>query len=248
MEHASNMIKHLQKGSIDLLVLPEMAFTGYVFKNREHIEPLMESEKGPTFAWCQKEAVRLGTYIAAGYPLKMIDNGVTKYLNAMCFVSPTGELIHTYSKHFLYETDKTWCDEGPGFISLDIQSLGKVGIGICMDINPWEYKDSSLYEFARFHQKEKTTIILFLANWLLSSGETLEDNSSFGTQNYWASRLKPLWGTDSLFVACNRIGTESGSTFCGGSCVLMLKKRPELLATLTKRDEGVLVVDLNNRT
>ena len=30
----------------------------------------------------------------------------------MCFVGPDGSLVKTYSKHFLYETDKTWCDEG----------------------------------------------------------------------------------------------------------------------------------------
>ena len=33
--------------------------------------------------------------------------------------------------------------------------------GICMDINPYEFKDSSKYEFANYHKQNKTVCSLF---------------------------------------------------------------------------------------
>mmetsp|Transcript_38054 Transcript_38054/g.36430 ORF Transcript_38054/g.36430 Transcript_38054/m.36430 type:complete len:81 (-) Transcript_38054:620-862(-) len=41
------------KDNIDILILPEMAFTGYKFTDKEDIKPwLEEAGKGVTFQWC----------------------------------------------------------------------------------------------------------------------------------------------------------------------------------------------------
>ena len=80
--------------------------------------------------------------------------------NSQLVVNPEGEFVKSYKKAFLYETDKPWCGEGPGFdtMMLKLPRSGneiKVGHGICMDINPYEftapYED---FEFANFHKKE----------------------------------------------------------------------------------------------
>ena len=84
MRFADKMLEKLQPGYVDIIVLPEMAFTGlidfggfwlmltkgYTFRDREHIESLMESETGPTYQWCKSQAIRLKSFVAAGYPLK----------------------------------------------------------------------------------------------------------------------------------------------------------------------------------
>ena len=45
------------KDEIDLLILPELVFTGYDFDNKEDIKPFLEvAGKGPTFEWCQLKA------------------------------------------------------------------------------------------------------------------------------------------------------------------------------------------------
>ena len=73
-------------------------------------------------------------------------------------VNPLGEYVKSYKKHFLYETDKTWAQEGPGFETMDLKlprsdKIIKIGHGICMDINPWEFKSEfELFEFANFHK------------------------------------------------------------------------------------------------
>ena len=76
-------------------------------------------------------------------------------------VDPTGTFVKSYKKHFLYETDKTWAEEGPGFDSLELKLprvdyIVRVGHGICMDINPWEFKaEYELFEFANYHLKQR---------------------------------------------------------------------------------------------
>lgn len=236
---ARDLLKKAGHDSFDLVMFPEMAFVGYMFENKPEVEPFLENEKGPTFEFCKEIAKEYSSFVAAGYPRLFTDGDVKKYYNSMCFVSPSGELLATYDKSFLYETDHNWANEGSGFMTIDIpQWKKKVGLGICMDINPYEYKDSSLYEFANYHKENKTDLILFCANWLDSDLD--EVRSAHSTHQYWANRLRPLLHSKVDFVACNRVGTEKGETFCGGSCVLSLQQ-PAIRAALTKKSEGVLV-------
>lgn len=52
--------------------------------------------------------------------------GTEKHYNSACFVDRDGNLITTYQKSFLYDTDERWADEGPGFKCLEVDGLGKV--------------------------------------------------------------------------------------------------------------------------
>ena len=76
----------------------------------------------------------------------------------MYVIDRTGDLILNYRKHFLYTTDKDFCRAGKGFSTVDIKDrkgqVVKVGVGICMDINPKDFLDYSLYEIANFFLKE----------------------------------------------------------------------------------------------
>ncbi|KAF9113666.1 Carbon-nitrogen hydrolase [Mortierella sp. AM989] len=106
-----------------------------------------------------------------GYPEKRIttdDDGQSteKYYNSVCFVSPEGKLLATYAKHFLYYTDENWAEEGPAFISIPIETLGQVGFGICMDVNPYQFKAAfNEFEFSRFHFNNKTNLMLCSMAW-----------------------------------------------------------------------------------
>ena len=57
-----------------------------------------------------------------GYPQKEGN----KYYNSLCCVDPQGNLIKTYQKCFLFETDEQWATEGSGFVSMEMDGLGKV--------------------------------------------------------------------------------------------------------------------------
>ncbi|OJD21667.1 hypothetical protein ACJ73_06993, partial [Blastomyces percursus] len=56
-------------GLLDVLVLPEMAFTGYNFPSLEAIRPHLEpTAAGPTAKWARSTARRLGCVVCVGYP------------------------------------------------------------------------------------------------------------------------------------------------------------------------------------
>jgi protein N-terminal amidase len=68
------------------------------------------------------QAKRLRCFVIVGYPQK----AETCNYNSICFVNPEGKLVKTYQKAYLYETDETWAEEGPGFASFHVEGLGKV--------------------------------------------------------------------------------------------------------------------------
>ena len=55
--------------NLDLLVLPELAFTGYNFPSLDAIAPYLEpTAQGPSTRWASRTARRLGCSVAVGYP------------------------------------------------------------------------------------------------------------------------------------------------------------------------------------
>ncbi|KAI9319390.1 carbon-nitrogen hydrolase [Dichotomocladium elegans] len=240
MTKATAMLKEFKAGDIDLLVLPELAFTGYVFHNPQEIEPFVEDEDtGPTVQWAKDQARRLQCFVVVGYPECTPDD---KYYNSLCCVDPQGTRIATYRKTFLYTVDENWACEGPGFISMAIDGLGKVGFGICMDLNPYQFKSEfEAYEFARFHVGHQTQLIICCMAWLKNDDVT-------STIRYWLQRLFPLIenGSEFRFVACNRTGTERGDTFAGGSCVVDIRDQEiETIRYMGESEQGVMVVEVD---
>ncbi|KAI7897538.1 carbon-nitrogen hydrolase, partial [Cokeromyces recurvatus] len=249
MNKASSLLREYKEGDIDILILPEMAFTGYVFNSIEEIMPYLEdSEKGPTVKWAKEQetiAIRLKCFVIVGYPQKKDQFNY----NSICCVNSNGEVILTYQKSFLYETDENWATEGSGFISTHINGLGKVGFGICMDLNPYKFKANFYdYEFANYHLNQDTEIILCSMAWLKSKEDNDMNNYSIAnTVKYWASRLLPLMKTKKhvIFVACNRTGSERGSEFAGLSCVMDISnEKIFILDTMKSNTIGVMIVEI----
>ncbi|KAF9961407.1 Carbon-nitrogen hydrolase [Modicella reniformis] len=227
IDHVTNMVASLKPGDVDVLVLPEMAFTGYGFTSKDHIRPYLEVvEEGPSVKWAKAQAVRLNAHVQVGYPEKRIineDGQVQEvYYNSLCFVSPEGRLLANYSKHFLYYTDENWAEEGPAFKSIAVEELGQVGFGICMDVNPYQFKAPFTdFEFATFHLSQKSNLVLCSMAWkagertkafkqsvgVMNGGDhggkddDLEDEDELesalelqcDTIQYWAVRMNPFY-------------------------------------------------------
>ncbi|KAF9121149.1 Carbon-nitrogen hydrolase [Mortierella sp. GBA39] len=171
IDHATSMIAKLKPEDVDVLVLPEMAFSGYVFTSKDHIRPYLEdAETGPSIQWAKAQAIRLNAHVQVGYPEKRVVNKTEpfkeEYYNCVAFVSPQGVLLNTYAKHFLYYTDENWAEEGPSFESMPVEGLGQVGFGICMDVNPYQFKTSfSDFEFSTFHVGQRSNLLLCSMAW-----------------------------------------------------------------------------------
>lgn len=68
-----------------------------------------------------------------------------KAYNAALLVNNDGSLVKVFRKHFLYEADTTWSDEGTcfraraytgtGFQYVDLPDIGRLCVAVCMDLN-----------------------------------------------------------------------------------------------------------------
>ncbi|RKP22973.1 carbon-nitrogen hydrolase [Syncephalis pseudoplumigaleata] len=217
------IVRSLQPGDVDILLLPEMAFTGYVFRDRTEIEAWAEdATTGPTIAWAQSQARRLHCFVMVGYPERVVRPSLPpRYYNSACVVDRAGRLIHTYRKAYLYTTDMQWADwSEAGFTTVTLEGIGEVGIGICMDVNHDLRTDNfGALAFAHYMQAKRVQLVLILMNWLSShtNAVAMANQPDFDNIYYWCTRLAPLaTAADDhpsravYVVTCNRTGRERG--------------------------------------
>ena len=231
--------------NIDLLVLPELAFSGYNH-TRDSIKPLLEpSLAGPSSAWARRTAAKYDCIVSVGYP-EVIDsqptdggtgqNGIvseTKVVayNSTITVNPQGDVLAHYRKTHLYYTDEAWAQEGPAkWLVKDLalpvphKDAGsmKAAFGICMDLNPHRFTAPwDVYEFATFASDAGADALLLSMAWLTSlpaaEVRSLASEPDMDTLAYWIGRLSPLLnGKKEVLVVCaNRCGEEGGPNPCG---------------------------------
>jgi protein N-terminal amidase len=233
IQRANTFLESSRADDFDLLVLPELAFTGYNFPDLEAISPLLEpTAAGPTTQWAIRTAQVLQCYVIVGYPEVCTDpEGRTTNYNSTVTVSSKGEVVSNYRKSFLYYTDETWAAEGctsrtskSPFFCGQLGELGNVGHGICMDINPYKFTAPwSAYEFATTMLKADVRLVVLSMAWLtrLTPQELLvePDAPDMETVAYWLERFFPFLDSapkdEIIVVFANRCGTEGnivGST------------------------------------
>lgn len=215
---ANALLEASKHGNLDVLVLPEMAFSGYNFPNLAAIKPFLEpTASGPTTEWAIATAKRLICHVIVGYPeIATFADGTTSNYNSMVIISPAGHVLHNYRKCFLYYTDETWAKEG--FSALvdpadrmvknlheafycgplgDLNAGHNIGLGICMDINPYRFEAPwHAFEFATTMLKGRARLIILSMAWLtrlLPADLEIEPNQpDMETVAYWLDRFYPL--------------------------------------------------------
>jgi len=125
----------IMKSDADLLVLPELFNTGYVFTSREEVNSLSEEiPDGRTTRMLCDVAKEKGIFIAGGLAEKS-GEGI---FNSAVLVSPDG-YVGKYRKVHLFFEEKLWFDPGNEGFSVYDTGVCKVGIMICFD---WFFPES----------------------------------------------------------------------------------------------------------
>ena len=123
-------ITHLiARVSADLLVLPELFNTGYLFSSESELEELAEEiPSGVTTRALKKLAEEREVHLVAGIAEE--DDG--KFYNSAILVSPSGE-IKVYRKAHLFNEEKRWFT--PGDTPFEVYDIGlaRIGMMICFD-------------------------------------------------------------------------------------------------------------------
>ncbi|OTA90248.1 hypothetical protein M434DRAFT_398125 [Hypoxylon sp. CO27-5] len=259
LNRADAVLSKANPEDLDLLVVPELAFTGYNFKSLQQISPYLEPQgSGISALWARTTALKYNCVTLVGYPeqadIKTKWPTSPEYYNSVIIINGEGETIGNYRKSFLYYTDETWALEGQdGFWEGFIPGLGHTSLGVCMDLNPYKFEAPwHAFEFA-FHVLEmESNLVIVTMAWL-----TREDGRMFSrmpndpdldTLSYWISRLEPIIRSDNdeeiIVVFCNRTGIEGDAVYAGTSTVIGIKNgEVSVYGMLGRGSKELLVVD-----
>ena len=225
---AAELVRAAAAEGSGLIVLPELASTGYVFETQEEAASLAEPvPDGPTTRAWAALAAELGIHLVAGIAEKA---GGTLY-NAAVIVGPEG-YIGTYRKAHLRDRENLFFARGDlGFPVFDT-ALGKVGVAICYD--GW------FPETIRQLALGGAEIVCIPTNWVPMPDQPAGEAAMANTLHRAAAH------SNGLFIACaDRVGTERGQPFEGQSLIIGPKGWP--LAGPASRDRTEIlsaVVDL----
>lgn len=120
----------------DLVVLPELWSSGYVFSSRDEVRGLAEdAAHGPT-ARALRSAARAGRrHLIAGFP----ERWRGRFYNSAMLVGPSG-VRAVYRKLHLFERERIWFSPGDRELAVHRVGPARVGMLICFD---WRFPEAA---------------------------------------------------------------------------------------------------------
>lgn len=134
--NARHLTEALSKVEADLLVLPELAFTGYHFRDREELLALAEDpQDSPSVHALTSLCRHRNLHVVTGFAERCRD----KVFNSALLIGPRG-LVDTYRKLHLFNREKEYFD--PGDLPLRVVDVGGVRLGmmVCFD---WVFPEAA---------------------------------------------------------------------------------------------------------
>lgn len=186
-----------------LIVLPELCNSGYVFNSREEAFSLAESvPDGETvFTW-EKAANKYNVYIIAGICEK---EGSNLY-NSSVLIGPDG-YIGTYRKIHLWYEEKLFFEPGNLGVPVFSTPFGRIGLLICYDI--W------FPEVLRMCSLKGADIVGVSTNWVPMPGQGPEELPMAVHLCMANAHVNGLF-----IAAADRVGVEREQPFLGHSVIV----------------------------
>lgn len=185
----------------DLVVLPELATSGYVFESEDEVSAAAEPADGPTARAWSEVAAETDTWVVGGFPER---DGDRRY-NSAVVVSPDGP-EGVYRKIHLWNEESRWFEPGNEVPAFETP-FGRLGVQICNDI--W------FPELTVTQARDGVDLVALPTNWVPEPA---------GRPGGWTTGVHQAVAAanaNRVFVACaDRAGTERGVTFEGQSVVV----------------------------
>lgn len=219
VKQARELLDIAEENSIDVLVLPEMANSGYYFDSYEEAKEC--SEEIPTGP-LSKELVkwsRKGSLVVAG-----INESTEEGLYNSAAILANGKHIGTYHKHHLYGPEKEWFLRGPYEPPVIKHNALEFSVIICFEWNYPVRVERAAAKGAR--------LILHPVN----SG------------NYrWRDAMRNIAMQNGVFTAsANRVGREGDCTFSGESSII--DPKGEIILRMDSHGHRVGWIDIEQFT
>ena len=193
-----DIVEEAAKADAKIIVLPETATSGYIYKNRKQFDPYLDTVPGKTTDALAKVSAKHGVYVTIG--IAEIDRATGLAYNTGALVGPEG-YIGKYRKVGLNPDDQLWFTPGNlGYPVFDT-AYGKLAMEICYDDSYWE--------IARTAAVKGAQILCFMS----SSDRALKSEPSKWSNHSTISAVQEInaWNGVAL-IATDRNNSESNPT------------------------------------
>ena len=210
-----------QSESFDLLVIPELANSGYVFVEKNELEQVAEKIPSGFFVEKLEEiAKQRDGFIVSG----ICEKKGNKFFNSSVLIGPDG-YISTYRKIHLFDREKLFFEPGNGpFKVFDVKGM-KIGMLICFD---WVFPEAT-----RILAIMGIDLLAHSANLVLSYCQTAMLTRSVENQIFT--------------ITANRVGTETNGDVSLDFTGLSQITSPSVqrLAEADKKEEVIKIVEID---
>jgi beta-ureidopropionase len=218
LQTLATTLQEAERASVDVLVLPELASSGYAFESSEEAAECSENIPSGNYSerllsWSKKNRL-----VVAGICEReesSIFNSAAMFCN--------GKHIVTYRKAHLFNREKKWFSPGQSEPPVAVFGEYSYGVMICWD---WIFP-----EMTRILALKGAQLVLHPANLVL---------------DYCQKAMQTRALENGVFTAtANRLGKERDLLFTGKSQIT--DNRGEVLVTMRANETGVRSVDINPR-
>lgn len=224
---STRLIEEAAANSANLLVLPELCNSGYVFESREEAFALAEPiPDGPTVQAWSRAAKAHRIYLAAGIAER---DGDCLY-NSAVLIGPDG-FLGTFRKVHLWNKENLFFEPGDLGFPVFHTPIGRIGMAICYD--GW------FPEAYRLNALSGADIVCVPTNWVPIPGQA-EGREAMANILVMAAAH-----SNSLFIAAaDRVGTEREQPFEGQSLIVSYTGWP-VAGPASRTREEIIYADVN---
>lgn len=201
-ERASEAIEAAARDGAQVVVLPELASSGYVFADADEARRLAEPVDGTSVSGWAQLARSLDLVVVAGF-CELDPGGVVR--NSAVLVDPEG-VRAIYRKAHLWDREGLVFTAGSDPPPVVDTAVGKVGVMVCYDLE--------FPEWVRLAALQEAELICAPVNWPAAPRPA-------GERPGEVVRVQAAAASNRVFIAaCDRTGLERGVDWIGGSVIV----------------------------
>ncbi len=222
---AQRITEAAEKGA-NVVVLPELVQSGYVFADLNEALELAEDLDGPTVALWTQLSQELGIVLVAGFCERLNQRQVA---NSAVLIQPEGN-ISVYRKAHLWDAEKLVFTPGNQPPPVIQTRFGSIAMMICYDLE--------FPEWVRLPALAGAQLLCVPVNWPDSPRPA-------GERAAEVVRAQANAAVNRMFIAvCDRHGQERGVEWVAGSVIVDIDGYP-LTTGLNMGEEQILLADLD---
>lgn len=184
----------------DVVVLPELANSGYVFADRAEARRLAEPLESPRLAQLAEASARHSSVIVTGWCERAVGGPFSSAV-----VLDAGRVVASYRKCHLWGTEKAVFEAGDAGPLVVDTSAGRLAVMVCYDLE--------FPEFVRRAAEAGADLVTAPVNWPLLARPA-------GERPLEQHKLQAYAGAYAVAIAvADRCGAERGQDWIGGSCI-----------------------------